>query len=126
MKPEATSLKPVPTDPVPSEPGSTRAHLTTDDVAKVAQLALLELTDAELERFTVQLDAVLDLADQLNEFDIADVPPTAHPFGLVNVFRPDVAESGEAADSVREEALAAGPEIEAHQFKVPPALGEAP
>lgn len=95
-------------------------------MAKVANLALLELTDAELTTFTTQLDAVLDLASKLNEFDIADVPPTAHPFGLVNVFRSDVAVSGEAAEAVREEALAAGPEVEDHQFKVPPALGEAP
>lgn len=105
---------------------SPREPLTTDDVAKVAQLALLELTDEELTVFTGQLDAVLDLAEQLNQFDVDDVPPTAHPFGLVNVFRDDVAVTGDAADSIREEALAAGPEIEAHQFKVPPALGEAP
>ena len=103
-----------------------RAHLTTDDVAKVAKLALLELSDDELTTFTGQLDAVLDLADQLNEFDIGDVPPTAHPFGLVNVFRDDVAVSGEVAESIREEALAAGPDVENHQYKVPPALGEAP
>jgi len=103
-----------------------RAHLTTDDVAKVAKLALLELSDAELTTFTGQLDAVLDLAEQLNEFEVRDVPPTAHPFGLVNVFRDDVAAVGHDAEVMREEALAAGPEVEAHQFKVPPALGEAP
>ena len=104
---------------VPREP------LTTDDVAKVAQLALLELTDDELELFTGQLDAVLDLAEQLNAFAVDDVPPTAHPFGITNVFREDVPETGSDAENVREAALAAGPEIEAHQFKVPPALGEA-
>lgn len=103
-----------------------RVHLTTDDVAKVARLALLELSDAELDTFTGQLDAVLDLAEQLDEFDIGDIPPTAHPFGLVNVFRDDVAAVGHDADVMREEALAAAPEVEAHQFKVPPALGEAP
>ena len=108
-------------------PGTaSRAHLTSGDVSKVAKLALLELSDEELEMFTGQLDAVLDLAEQLNEFDIGDVPPTAHPFGLVNIFRDDVAVSGADAEAVREEALAAGPDVEAHQFKVPPALGEAP
>jgi aspartyl-tRNA(Asn)/glutamyl-tRNA(Gln) amidotransferase subunit C len=100
--------------------------LTTDDVAKVAKLALLELTDEELTLFTGQLDDVLDLAEQLNRFDVDDVPPTAHPFGLTNVFRDDIAVTGTEADNIREDALAAGPEIEAHQFKVPPALGEAP
>ena len=95
-------------------------------MAKVAKLALLELSDAELTTFTDQLDAVLDLAEQLNGFAIDDVPPTAHPFGLVNVFREDVAVTGQSAEHIREEALAAGPEIEDHQYKVPPALGEAP
>ena len=100
-----------------------RDPLTRDDVAKVAQLALLDLSDDELDRFTGQLDAVLDLAGRLNEFDVDDVPPTSHPFGLVNVFRTDVVE---ASEDVRQEALAGGPEIEEDRFKVPPALGEAP
>lgn len=95
-------------------------------MAKVAKLALLELSESELTTFTGQLDAVLDLAEQLDDFDIGDIPPTAHPFGLINVFRDDVAVSGEEAESIREEALAAGPEVENHQYKVPPALGEAP
>ncbi len=95
-------------------------------MAKVAHLAMLELTDAELELFTEQLDAVLHLADQLEAFDVADVPPTAHPFGMTNVLRPDVAEQIPDADRVRQEALDGGPEIEDGRFKVPPALGEAP
>ncbi len=115
---------------MPESQSKPRDHLTTEDVAKVAHLAMLDLTDEELERFTGQLDAVLDLAEQLDRFDIADVPPTAHPFGLFNVFRPDVPieelEGASRAEQLREEALAAGPEVEAHQYKVPPALGEAP
>ncbi len=95
-------------------------------MAKVAHLAMLELTDAELERFTDQLDAVLHLADQLDAFDVSDVPPTAHPFGMTNVLRPDVAAPPEADDGVRQEALDGGPEVEDGRFKVPPALGEAP
>ncbi len=91
-------------------------------MAKVAQLAMLELSDEELDRFTGQLDAVLDLGGRLDAFDVADVPPTAHPYGLTNVFRADTVEND---DDVRAEALAAGPEIEDGRFKVPPALGEA-
>ncbi len=118
------------TAPSPSgtEPGSPR--LSTDDVAKVAQLALLELSDNELNTFTGQLAAVLDLADELNQFDTDNVAPTAHPFGLFNVFREDVPvdelEGGDRAAELRAEALAAGPDVEENQFKVPPALGEAP
>ncbi len=112
--------------PPSNESGHT---LTADDVAKVAQLALLEVSDAELDRFTGQLGAVLDLAAELNQFDTDDVAPTAHPFGLFNVFRDDVPvdeiEGAERAVELRAEALAAGPEIEDNQYKVPPALGEA-
>jgi len=107
-------------------PDSIRDPLTTDDVAKVAQLAMLELTDAELQMFTVQLDAVLDLAGQLEAFDVATVPPTSHPFGLTNIFRPDTVDPSAVDDAVRAEALAGGPEVEDDRFKVPPALGEAP
>lgn len=104
--------------------------LTTDDVAKVAQLALLELSDNELNLFTGQLAAVLDLAAELNQFETDDVAPTAHPFGLFNVFRDDIPvdeiEGTDRAAELRSEALAAGPDIEDDQYKVPPALGEAP
>ena len=105
-------------------PDSTRDPLTAEDVAKVAQLAMLELTDAELETFTGQLDAVLDLAGQLDSFDVTDVPPTSHPFGLTNILRPDVVDPGLVDGAFRAEALAGGPEIEQDRFKVPPALGE--
>ncbi len=97
--------------------------LTRDDVAKVAQLALLDLDDDELDRFAGQLGRVLDRAQELEAFDVDDLPPTAHPYPLVNVFRPD---APEVDVDVREEALAAAPEAEDHQFRVPPALGEAP
>lgn len=102
-------------------PETPRDPLTVDDVAKVADLAMLNLDDADLEQLRSQLDAVLDLAQTLSGFDIEGVPPTSHPFGLVNVFRADTAES---VDVVRDEALAAGPDVEEGRYKVPPALGE--
>jgi aspartyl-tRNA(Asn)/glutamyl-tRNA(Gln) amidotransferase subunit C len=97
--------------------------LTRDDVAKVAKLALLDLTDDELDRFTGQLGVVLDRARDLQAFDVDDVPPTAHPYPLVNVFRPDEVDT---STQVRDEALAAAPAAEDGLYKVPPALGEAP
>ena len=101
-----------------------REPLTREDVTEVAELALLNVSEEDLDRYTEQLDAVLDLAGQLDQFDVDGVPPTAHPFGLVNVFRGDSIDTEMA--EVRQEALAAGPEVEDHQFKVPPALGESP
>lgn len=98
------------------------ARLTREEVAHVADLARLQLTDAELDQFTGQLAAVLDHARDVEGLDVADVAPTAHPFELVNVTRPD-----EVRPSLdRDEVLSQAPAAEAGQFRVPPVLGEAP
>lgn len=96
--------------------------ITRDDVAHVARLARLALDDAELDAFTQQLGAVLDHARDLGSLDTTDVPPTAHPYALVNVVRAD--EEGPCLD--RAEVLSQAPATEAEQFRVPPILGEAP
>jgi len=101
----------------PVDPG----RLTRDEVAKVARLALLNLSDAELDTFTGQLEAVLDRAQDLQEFDVSGVAPTDHPYPLVNVLRDDVSEDW---SGVGDAALAEAPESEDRMFKVPPALGE--
>jgi aspartyl-tRNA(Asn)/glutamyl-tRNA(Gln) amidotransferase subunit C len=103
-----------------TEPSSHR--ISRDDVAHVALLARLALTDAELDRFTGQLAAVLDHAADVEALELDDVPPTAHPYPLRNVLRPDV--PGESLD--RGEVLAQAPAVEDDKFKVPPILGEAP
>jgi len=97
-------------------------RITRQDVAHVADLARLSLTDDELDAFTVQLADILDHAADLDALDLADVSPTAHPLPLVNVFRDDVI--GPTSD--RDEVLAAAPSVEDSQFKVPPVLGEGP
>ena len=97
-------------------------RLTRDDVAKVADLARLTLTEADLDLCTDQLGAILDHADDLAALDLDGVPPTAHPLPLVNVFRADVVVPG--AD--RDEVLAQAPAVEDRRFKVPAILGEEP
>jgi aspartyl-tRNA(Asn)/glutamyl-tRNA(Gln) amidotransferase subunit C len=97
-------------------------RLTRDDVAKVAQLARLELSDAELDTYTEQLAAVLDHAADVAALDLADVPPTAHPLPLENVLRAD-----EVRPSLdRDEVLAQAPAVEDRRFRVPAILGEEP
>ena len=96
--------------------------ITRKQVAHVARLARLALTDDELERFTGQLAAVLDHARDLEALALDDVPPTAHPYPLVNVLRDDVV----APSSDRDEVLAAAPAAEGGRFRVPPILGEEP
>jgi aspartyl-tRNA(Asn)/glutamyl-tRNA(Gln) amidotransferase subunit C len=63
--------------------------MTNDDVRWVAQLARLELTDAELEVLTRQLSAIVDYVTQLREVDTEGVEPLAHPLPVHNVFRAD-------------------------------------
>lgn len=96
--------------------------ITKQDVAHVAQLARLRLTDEELEQYTGQLAAVLEHARDVEALDTEGVPPTAHPLPLTNVLREDRLE--ECLD--RAEVLAAAPSVEANRFRVPRILGEAP
>ena len=88
----------------------------------MARLALLDLTDDELDRFTGQLAAVLEHAADVAALDLADVPPTSHPLPLRNVLRPDVPR----APLDRDEVLAQAPAAEDGRFRVPPILGEEP
>jgi aspartyl-tRNA(Asn)/glutamyl-tRNA(Gln) amidotransferase subunit C len=98
------------------------AQITRDDVAHVAKLARLELTDDELGMFTDQLAKVLDHARDVEALDLGDVPPTSHPYPLANVMRAD-----EVRPSLdRQAVLDAAPAVEDDQFRVPPVLGEAP
>jgi len=97
-------------------------RISRDDVAHVALLARLALTDDELETFTEQLASVLDHATDVEALDVADVPPTAHPVPLSNVLRDDV--PGPTLD--RDAVLSEAPASDAGQFRVPPILGEAP
>src|SRR5438045_375237 len=98
------------------------ASISRDDVAHVARLARLELTADELELFTSQLAAVLDHAADVEALDVADVPPTMHPYPLRNVLRHDEVRPGVDRDEV----LAQAPAAEGGRFKVPPILGEEP
>jgi len=101
---------------------SDRARVSRADVEHVATLSRLALTDDEIEQLTGELGAILDYAAEVSALDTADVPPTAHPLPLVNVFRPDEPRSG----LDRDEVLAEAPEAEDGQFRVPRILGEAP
>lgn len=98
------------------------SSLSRDEVAHVARLARLQLTDEQLDVFTPQLVAILDHAADVEALDLDDVPPTNHPYPLANVLRPD-----EPRDAgVRDAVLAEAPSVEDGMFRVPPVLGEAP
>lgn len=63
--------------------------LSIEQVAKVAKLARLEMSEPDLVRMQQQLSAILDYIDQLNQLDTDGVEPLAHPLPVQNVFRPD-------------------------------------
>ncbi len=98
------------------------ASLSRDEVAHVAKLARLRLTDEQIDTFTPQLAAILDHAADVEALDLADVPPTSHPYPLKNVWRSDVRRDAGIRDAV----LAEAPDTEQGMFRVPPVLGEAP
>jgi aspartyl-tRNA(Asn)/glutamyl-tRNA(Gln) amidotransferase subunit C len=97
-------------------------RITRDDVAHVAGLARLSLSEEELDMFTGQLAAVLDHAADVEALELDGIAPTSHPYPLRNVLRAD--EVDLTVD--RDEVLAAAPHAEDGQFRVPPVLGEAP
>ena len=63
--------------------------LSVDDVANLARLARIELTEAELEVLAPQLDVILESVARVSEVAAQDIPPTSHALPLTNVFRKD-------------------------------------
>ena len=94
--------------------------LTRDDVLRIAQLARLELTEAEVEQFLGQINDILNYAEQVQDADTSGVPPTSHVLGAAPTWRED-----EPRPSLeRAAALQNAPEAdrEAGLFKVPKVL----
>ena len=65
------------------------SRITKEEVKHVANLARLEMDEAEVEKFTTQLDDIISMAEQLNELDTENVEPTTHVLDLKNVLRED-------------------------------------
>lgn len=94
--------------------------LERDDVARLAGLARIELTDAELDRLAPQLDQILEHVAKVGEVAGDDVPPTSHAIAMTNVFRDDVVRESQSVEA----ALANAPAAEDARFRVPRILGE--
>jgi aspartyl-tRNA(Asn)/glutamyl-tRNA(Gln) amidotransferase subunit C len=95
-------------------------NISRDEVAHLAKLARLAVTDDELDVFAGQLDQILDSVAKVSEVAAADVPPTSHAVPLTNVFRQDVVVPG----LTQQQALAGAPAAEEGRFRVPRILGE--
>ena len=90
--------------------------ISREEVLHVAQLAHLDLTDEEVEKFAEQLSAILDAVSKVSELDLSDVPPTSHPLDLVNVWREDEPRPSLSLDEV----FLNVPDREDDFFRVPP------
>ena len=88
--------------------------LTRQVVEDIAELAKLDLSDDEIERYQNQLSDILDYADMLNALDTDDIAPTASVLPIVNALREDKINQGLPVDDV----LANAPDSEAQQFRV--------
>ncbi|HCN40595.1 Asp-tRNA(Asn)/Glu-tRNA(Gln) amidotransferase subunit GatC [Rothia sp. (in: high G+C Gram-positive bacteria)] len=94
--------------------------ITSEQVAHLAMLAHIEMTEEELASIAAELDVIVDSVKSVSDAVSADIPATSHPIPLQNVFREDVV--GETLTA--EEALSGAPDAEDGKFKVPAILDE--
>jgi len=86
-----------------------------DQVLHVARLALLALTDEEVERMPGELSKILEHVEKMDELDLDGVEPTSHVVDLTNVLRDD-----EPRPCLpRDKALAGAPDVADGGFRVP-------
>lgn len=94
--------------------------LERSDVARLAALARIDMTDADLDRLSGQISAIVDAVATLADVAGDDVPATSHPIPMANVSRDDEVEPSLEPAA----ALAAAPEAQDGRFRVPQILGE--
>lgn len=95
-------------------------EITRDEVAHLANLARIDLDDAELDHLVPQLSVILESIASIADVAAADIPPTSHAIPLTNVFREDVLRPSLTA----EQALSGAPATEQQRFSVPRILGD--
>ena len=94
--------------------------ISREEVARLAGLARIDLTEHELTRLAGELDVIVDSVARVSAVATEDVPATSHPLPLTNVFREDVVEAPLAVEDV----LAGAPAAVDGRFLVPQILEE--
>ena len=94
--------------------------ITRADVAHLARLSRLALSDDELDQMAGQLEVIINSVARVSEVADADVPPTSHSVPLTNVFRADELQPSLTPAA----ALAGAPATEDQRFRVPRILDE--
>ena len=96
------------------------AAISRDEVAHLARLSRLAVTEEELDRFAGQLDVILQSVARIGEVAADDIPPTSHSVPLTNVYRDDVV----TPSLSQAEALSGAPDMADGRFRVPRILDE--
>jgi aspartyl-tRNA(Asn)/glutamyl-tRNA(Gln) amidotransferase subunit C len=99
---------------------SDKPSISREEVAHLAKLARIDMSESELDHLSNELDVILTAVARVSEVAVADVAPTSHPLPLLNVFREDEVRPSLSA----QEALSGAPAREDGRFKVPQILGE--
>ena len=94
--------------------------ISRDEVAHLARLARLAVTEDELDMFAGQLAVILESVASVSEVAADDIPPTSHAVPLTNMFRDDLPTPG----LTQQQALAGAPAAEDGRFRVPRILGD--
>ncbi len=97
-------------------------RITADDVRKVAKLSRLKIPEADIEKYSNQLEKILEYIAQLEKVDTVDVPPTTRAVEVVNVFRDDIVEA--STSDTRDQLIKLAPQREGKYYKVPKILSE--
>ncbi|GAA4365879.1 Asp-tRNA(Asn)/Glu-tRNA(Gln) amidotransferase subunit GatC [Agromyces bauzanensis] len=96
------------------------SEINAEQVAHLANLARIALTEEEIEHLTAELRQIMQAVEKVSEVATPDVPPTSHPIPMQNVFRDDVV--GDVLTV--EQALSGAPESDGSRFVVSAILGE--
>ena len=96
------------------------AAISREEVAHLARLSRLAVTDQELDQFAGQLDVILQSVARVGEVAAEDIPPTSHSVPLTNVYRDDAVQPR----LTQAEALSGAPDQAEGRFRVPRILDE--
>ncbi|MFF2270795.1 Asp-tRNA(Asn)/Glu-tRNA(Gln) amidotransferase subunit GatC [Agromyces sp. NPDC058136] len=96
------------------------SEISAEQVAHLANLARIALTDEEIGHLTTELSQIMQAVEKVSEVATPDVPPTSHPIPMQNVYRDDVVGNTLTV----EEALSGAPESDGSRFVVTAILGE--
>ena len=95
--------------------------LTPEDISKIAQLARLNLSEADTAAYSLNLSNILDFIAQMDQADTTNIEPLAHPLDISQRLRPDVV----TEENLRDKYQRIAPQVEAGLYLVPKVIEEA-